>query len=678
MKEKKEMQIVVTADDSKAKTSLQKLADYLKNNFESGAKTAEYDIDTVKSEIKLSKLEDKIKTMKDLLKNGNLNEGEFNSWAEDIAKAEVEADKLRQTLSNTDKEVDSTSKSINNLGTKVANSLETASKKTRKFVLSLFSVRTAWAVISRASSTYLSENESTTNKVAAAWSYLGNILGPVIEKIVSWLQYGIAYVNVFVKALTGVDFLAKSIQKTVAKTNKELKKTVSSMDEIVNLDLDNGANSGVGAANALQDIADLELNPKIVEFMEKLGEATRVVWDWAKKAWNFLEEHFGTTGAGLIVGGLALLIGGAGSGLMGVATLLKTISTIGTIAIGVDLLYGALTGRDLIQDLKDIKQGYLDLKSINETLTNTIKKNNDEAKTFASNWDNAMDTSSAEDFSNAVDYISNRIDGSNTTISGFNESLEENEKNAKNIANAFSTVPGIIMATESPIQRLIWNILGTKTAEALLGDTIRSNNEDIEIETDTMNTYASSLEKTKEKLKEQISKTKEGTDEYKVYNDALQKVNSKLNELNGKKVKSTAEVEIKDNSDSWWYKLSNKMNNWLGGFNTKITNLFNGKGFTYATGGFPEEGQMFIANERGPELVGNIGGSTAVVNNQQIVESVSQGVASAVAGVLTNQKSTSQSAQYLYINGSEFAKAVYDDMETERHRRNTNTSIRRA
>ena len=246
MKEKKEMQIVVTADDSKAKTSLQKLADYLKNNFESGAKTAEYDIDTVKSEIKLSKLEDKIKTMKDLLKNGNLNEGEFNSWAEDIAKAEVEADKLRQTLSNTDKEVDSTSKSINNLGTKVANSLETASKKTRKFVLSLFSVRTAWAVISRASSTYLSENESTTNKVAAAWSYLGNILGPVIEKIVSWLQYGIAYVNVFVKALTGVDFLAKSIQKTAAKTNKELKKTVSSMDEIVNLDLDNGGNSGVG------------------------------------------------------------------------------------------------------------------------------------------------------------------------------------------------------------------------------------------------------------------------------------------------------------------------------------------------------------------------------------------------------------------------------------------------
>lgn len=46
----------------------------------------------------------------------------------------------------------------------------------------------------------------------------------------------------------------------------------------------------------------------------------------------------------------------------------------------------------------------------------------------------------------------------------------------------------------------------------------------------------------------------------------------------------------------------------------------------YASGGFPAAGQMFIANEAGPELVGTIGGHTAVANNDQIVESVSQGV----------------------------------------------------
>lgn len=49
----------------------------------------------------------------------------------------------------------------------------------------------------------------------------------------------------------------------------------------------------------------------------------------------------------------------------------------------------------------------------------------------------------------------------------------------------------------------------------------------------------------------------------------------------------------------------------------------------YASGGFPDMGQMFIAREAGPELVGTIGGRTAVVNNDQIVASVAGGVAEA-------------------------------------------------
>ena len=47
----------------------------------------------------------------------------------------------------------------------------------------------------------------------------------------------------------------------------------------------------------------------------------------------------------------------------------------------------------------------------------------------------------------------------------------------------------------------------------------------------------------------------------------------------------------------------------------------------YAEGGFPEQGQMFIAREAGAELVGSIGNRTTVMNNDQIVESVSNGVA---------------------------------------------------
>ena len=58
----------------------------------------------------------------------------------------------------------------------------------------------------------------------------------------------------------------------------------------------------------------------------------------------------------------------------------------------------------------------------------------------------------------------------------------------------------------------------------------------------------------------------------------------------------------------------------------------------YASGGLiGTTGQMFIAREAGPELVGTIGGDTAIMNNDQIVSSVSAGVARAVAGVLGGQ-----------------------------------------
>ena len=45
-----------------------------------------------------------------------------------------------------------------------------------------------------------------------------------------------------------------------------------------------------------------------------------------------------------------------------------------------------------------------------------------------------------------------------------------------------------------------------------------------------------------------------------------------------------------------------------------------------ATGGFVGQGDLFIANERGAELVGSIGGSTAVANQGQIIEGIQRGV----------------------------------------------------
>ena len=80
---------------------------------------------------------------------------------------------------------------------------------------------------------------------------------------------------------------------------------------------------------------------------------------------------------------------------------------------------------------------------------------------------------------------------------------------------------------------------------------------------------------------------------------------------------------------------------------------------SYASGGSPFGGQIFRARENGnPELVGTIRGSTAVMNNGQIVASVSDGVARAIAGI---------HFKMVGYNGATINNAVLDDEQIARN-----------
>ena len=88
------------------------------------------------------------------------------------------------------------------------------------------------------------------------------------------------------------------------------------------------------------------------------------------------------------------------------------------------------------------------------------------------------------------------------------------------------------------------------------------------------------------------------------------------------------------------------INSFIGGLNkvVKIINKIPGVSISLipkaslpklADGGILEAGQMFIARERGPELVGSFGSRSAVMNNGQIVEAVSRGVFEAVKSAMS-------------------------------------------
>lgn len=78
----------------------------------------------------------------------------------------------------------------------------------------------------------------------------------------------------------------------------------------------------------------------------------------------------------------------------------------------------------------------------------------------------------------------------------------------------------------------------------------------------------------------------------------------------------------------------------------------------FADGGFPNIGQMFIAREAGPELVGSINGRTAVANNDQIVAAVAQGVYEAVVSAMSGNYGSGNQSINVYLDGKQITAAV--------------------
>lgn len=143
----------------------------------------------------------------------------------------------------------------------------------------------------------------------------------------------------------------------------------------------------------------------------------------------------------------------------------------------------------------------------------------------------------------------------------------------------------------------------------------------------------------------------------------------------GKEVKKFT-ANVKKNGSGWWSDVKTEWNNSTAGKTltvavgfaknalsnmwSSVTKFFGGKTVSvgtkatkkadggvfsggswkpikkYAVGGLPNMGQMFVAREAGPELVGTLGGHTAVMNNDQIVSSVSDGVYRAVKAAMGN------------------------------------------
>lgn len=312
------------------------------------------DIDQINEKYKetiqpLNEIDSKLEEIKKTQDNTN---GSVNKYKDAITKAKQEIQDEQQEEE------------------KAGKGFEKGIKSLKRFALSLFGVQSAFGIVRRAMNTYLNQHEDTANKISSIWTALGNALGPIIEIIADMVLKLIGYLNVFLQALgwdvdltKGMGKSKKAIEGTTG-AMKELNNQVASFDEmnVMQKDTSSGGSGGIDNAGGFEMP---ELDEGVVNILKDCAKWLKENWDWISKIL-------------LLIAGIKIAkwLGGLGA----IGSMLSTLATIGVIAIGVDLLYDAITGRNLIQDLKDIKEGFEAVQKANKDNTKANKENGNETR----------------------------------------------------------------------------------------------------------------------------------------------------------------------------------------------------------------------------------------------------------------------------------------------------------
>ena len=247
-------------------------------------------------------------------------------------------------------------------------------KTAKKLVLGIVGIRSAYMLARKASSAYMAEDTELAQKMQSAWVGLGAFLEPFLTWVSEIMLKLVGYLNVFIKALTGVDYIANANAKSIAKQTKEQEKLNKAVKEYQNYDFDvirtqQSDSGGFGASDSgTSSLIELpELNDKIVKKLQDLAK-------WLKDNKDLIEDigialgiTFGAIAIGKLLTNIATLIGSAVgftglAGLLAILSLLAIVWTITLIVNGLDDLkeawdiYNRLVEEGVIQPQEKRKE----------------------------------------------------------------------------------------------------------------------------------------------------------------------------------------------------------------------------------------------------------------------------------------------------------------------------------
>lgn len=336
------------------------------------------DLDTKSVDAQVTKLEKDLETMVKTLETDMKIPVELRMSEDERVKLESDIEKTKNRIISLKESMQDAGEEGNKMNEKILKGFKKSTSIMKRFALSLFSIGTVYATVSKASSAWLSEDTALAQKLQNVWIGLGALVSPVIEKISDLMLKALGYLNEFVKALSGgrIDFIAKANAKALerqTKAQKELNRQTYDFDEIRK---QQEQNAGVSTGISGGEISIPELDNRIVKKLQDLAKWLRENQELVKGLGIAFGIAFGAYKIASLLSNIGKLIGvaSAGTGLAGLGAILGTLAQIGVIAIGVSLLYTGLTGRDLISDLKEAYNGIRALNEIEQEQREASKK----------------------------------------------------------------------------------------------------------------------------------------------------------------------------------------------------------------------------------------------------------------------------------------------------------------
>lgn len=237
--------------------------------------------DTMKIEADIERLENRLRK----LQSQGQNTGKEISSAFDKIKAKIKSAGTHLAgLGGKFKNVLSGSK---NLGKTFTSTFNNGIKSIKRFAMGLLSVRTAVSMVSKAMQSYLSYDTQLSNSIQNCWNVLGSLLAPILEFVISLFSKAVSYVNAFVKALTGINLVARANKKALdsqAKSTKKLSDTQSSLDEFHTVSTDTG--SGNDNKPITVEPVDMDKLDFLFDWIDKAKKLLATLFDPIKEAWD--------------------------------------------------------------------------------------------------------------------------------------------------------------------------------------------------------------------------------------------------------------------------------------------------------------------------------------------------------------------------------------------------------